>query len=107
MKWLTGLKVDRAVLRLKQCIRGKLSVKRMQVLVCSTGPVVPGLHVIDESSPDHDSLMWSKCCGHHICSIDVIAVRGPRPRLALAVCLYEQTAKIRDYLINLIRLFFP
>src|SRR5258705_9843136 len=107
MKRLTRLKVDGPILHLQEHIRRELAVEGLEIVIGSRSPIVTRLGVIDEGPPDHYAVMRGQSRGQHVGAINMVAIVGTRPRLALAVSLNEKATKVGDEFIDLIRLLLP
>ena len=101
------MKVNRPILHLQQHVRRELTVERLEIVIGRRSAIVTGLRVVDEGPPDHHSFVRSESRGQHVGAINMVAIVGARPWLALAVSLNQEATKIRNDLVNLIRLFLP
>ena len=107
MEGLARLKVDGPILHLQQHVRRELAVEGLEIVIGRRSSIVTGLRVVDEGPPDHHSFVRSESRGQHVGAINMVAIVGARPWLALAVSLNQEATKIRNGLVNLIRLFLP
>ena len=107
MKRLPRLEIDWAILNLQQHVRRKLSVERLKLFVSCAGTIIAGLHVIDERTPDHDAMMRRHCGGQHVRALEMRATVSPWSGLALAVCLDQKPAEVRNSLVNFVGFCFP
>src|SRR6266404_2161683 len=107
MKRLAWLEVNRTILDLQENVSGKLPVEGLEIVVGRRCSIVVGLRVIDKSTPDYDTLMRSKSGGQHVGAVYMTAIVGARTRLAFAVSLNDEAAKVWDEMIDFISLFLP
>src|SRR5678815_1765292 len=102
MKRLTWLEVDWTILHLQQDVRRKLSVERLEVFVSRAGAVITGLLVVNKRAPHDDPVMRRDRSREHVGAVGVRAIVSSWTRLALAVCLHDKAAEVRNRFVDLI-----
>ena len=104
---LARLEVDGPVLDLEQDVRREPAVEGLERVVGGRGPVGAGLRVVDEGAPHHHAVVGGQGGGQQVRAVDVAAMVGVRPRLALAAGLDQEAAEVGDEPVDLVRLRLP
>ena len=105
---LTWLEVQRAVLRLKDDVRAELPVqlgKLRDGLLYTVFTLMLG--TVDKRSPHHDAAIGLQRVGQHVGTVGMSASVVEGTGLSLAVGLHQETAEVRNQLVNFPSLSLP
>ena len=107
MERLPWHEVDGAVLDLHEHVRPELAVELRELDVGALGAVRIDILVVDERAPDDVAAVRRDRVGQAVRALGVIAAVVFRSGLSFGVGLDEETAEIRNQLVDFVRLGLP